>query len=88
MESVHNQDVEVAVVVVVEKRGAVSVGVDDVVFRRCAGDVEKIQTCLGRDIGQLDRGALSIGKRCQKRDKRDKETKNPESHWTAIRLLA
>ena len=50
------------IVVVVEERGAVAVGVNDEVLGGASGDVEEIEARLGGDIHEPDRGALRAGR--------------------------
>ena len=56
--AVDDQRVEVPIVVVVEERGAVAIGVNDEVLGGASGDVEEIEARLGGDIHEPDRGAL------------------------------
>jgi hypothetical protein len=67
--TVDYENVEVLIVVVVEKRGAVAVGIDDVVLRGAAREVDEIDAGLGRDVDQLDTGALGIRRRQHQRQK-------------------
>jgi hypothetical protein len=53
--AVDEQDVEVAVVVVVEERRAVAVGVDDVVLGGVAVDVEQGEAGVSSDVDEFDR---------------------------------
>ena len=66
--AVDDQRVEIAVVVVVEERRAVAVGVDDEVLGRPAGDVDQIEPGLCGDVHEPDEGALCArGHRPQRR---------------------
>ena len=50
------------IVVVVEERGAVAVGVDDEVLGGAAGDVDEVEAGLGGDVHEPDRGPLRAGR--------------------------
>jgi tetratricopeptide (TPR) repeat protein len=59
--AVDDQRVEIAIVVVIEERGAVAVGVDDEVLGGASGDVEEVEAGLSGDVHEPDRGALRAG---------------------------
>ncbi len=54
--AVDDQRIEVAVLVVIEQRGAVAVHLDDVVLRLTSADVQERETRLLRGVHELDRG--------------------------------